>query len=371
MYDKLFCQDMSENKIRVAITNGDVNGIGCEVIIKALSDSRMSELCTPIIYGSSKAFAEYRKAVRGGENFNFNIIGSAREARRGKVNLINCVDDNLKIEPGQQTAEAGMAAVAALRRAVEDIKAGLADVLVTAPINKENVQSPDFPYTGHTEFLGAEFGGQPIMIMASELMRVGLVTIHLPVSKVSGNITKEKVVERLGQLRKSLISDFSIVEPRIAVMALNPHAGDGGMLGTEEKEIIKPAIEEALGRKILAFGPVAADGLFASGGYRNYDGILAMYHDQGLAPFKALSPDGVNVTGALSVVRTSPDHGVAYDIAGHGVADESSMRQAIYMALDIFRSRARYAEMTANPLRRYEREKGADVSVKDLIQNEE
>ncbi len=360
---------MSDAKIRVAITQGDINGIGPEVIIKTLIDNRMSELCIPIVYGSPKAFAEYRKAVAGAENFNFTIISSAREARRGRINLINCGD--VQPEPGKQTAEAGAAAVEALKRAVADIKAGAVDAMVTAPINKENVQGEAFNFTGHTEFLAAEFGGEPLMIMASELMRVGLVTIHMPVSQVSAQITKAKIVERLGQLRRSLIEDFGVVEPRIAVMALNPHAGDGGMLGTEEKEIIAPAIAEAIDKKILAFGPMAADGLFASGGYRRYDAILAMYHDQGLAPFKALSPEGVNVTASLKVVRTSPDHGVAYDIAGHGIADPSSMRSALYMALDIHRARARWAEMSRNPLKRFERERGADVSVKDLPQADE
>ncbi|MDR2885352.1 MAG: 4-hydroxythreonine-4-phosphate dehydrogenase PdxA [Rikenellaceae bacterium] len=361
---------MSDQKIRVAITHGDVNGIGCEIIIKTLMDSRMSELCTPIVYGSSKAMAEYRKAVEGAENFNFSIISSARDARPRRVNLINCADENLKLEPGRQTPEAGAAAVAALKRAVADIKAGLADVLVTAPINKENVQGEDFNFTGHTEFLAAEFGGEPLMIMAAEGLRVGLVTIHMPVSQVSSHVTKAKVTERLGQLRRSLIEDFGVVEPRIAVMALNPHAGDGGMLGTEEKEIIRPAIDDAAKNKVLAFGPMAADGLFASGAYRCYDAVLAMYHDQGLAPFKALCPDGVNVTASLKVVRTSPDHGTAYDIAGHGIADPSSMRNAIYMALDIHRARERWAEMSRNPLKRYERERGADVSVKDLPQTD-
>ncbi len=362
---------MGDQKIRVAITHGDFNGIGYEVIIKSLSDSRMSEICTPIIYGSGKFLAEYKKTVQGAENFGFSIISSAREARSKRINLVNCVDDAAILEPGKQTRAAGEAAVSALRRAVEDLKAGLVDVLVTAPINKENVQGEGFSFTGHTEFLAAEFGGEALMVMASDVLKVGLVTIHLPVAKVSDSVTKAKIVERLGQLRASLVQDFGVVEPRIAVMSLNPHGGDGGMLGTEEQEIIRPAIAEAVSRKILAFGPMAADGLFAGGGYTKYDAVLAMYHDQGLAPFKALSPDGVNVTASLPVVRTSPDHGVAYDIAGHGMADPASMRNAIYMAIDIFRNRARWAEMTANPLKRYERERGADVSVKDLPQTEE
>lgn len=362
---------MSEQKIKVGITHGDINGIGYEVIIKCLMDSRMCELCVPIVYGSSKAASEYKSMIKGAENFNFNVISSPKEARYKRANLINCAGENVKVEPGVSSSAAGKAAVEALRVAVADLKAGMIDVLVTAPINKENVQSADFSFTGHTEFLAAEFAGEPLMMMCSELLKVGLVTIHLPVSQISSSISKDKIVERLVQLRRSLIADFSIVEPRIAVMSLNPHAGDGGLLGTEEKEIITPAIIEAIGRKVLAFGPYPADGLFASGGYKKFDAVLAMYHDQGLAPFKALTPQGVNFSASLSVVRTSPDHGVAYDIAGQGVADESSMREAIYLAIDVYRSRLNYAEITRNPLRKYERERGADVSVKDLPQAEE
>lgn len=362
---------MSEQKIRVGITHGDINGVGYEIIIKTLMDSRMCELCVPVVYGSMKAANEYKSRIKGAENFSFNIISSAKEARYKRANLINCVDEQIKIEPGVSTPEAGAAAVMALRAAVADLKSGAIDVLVTAPINKENVQSVDFSFTGHTEFLSSEFNAKPLMMMCSELLKVGLVTIHLPVSQISSSITKEKIIESLTQLRKSLIADFSIVEPRIAVLALNPHAGDGGLLGTEEKEIISPAITEAAGSKILAFGPYPADGLFASGGYRKFDAVLAMYHDQGLAPFKALTPQGVNFSASLPIVRTSPDHGVAYDIAGKGIADERSMREAIYLAIDIYRSRKIYTTITANPLRKYERERGADVSVKDLPQADE
>ncbi len=361
---------MEVQNIKVGITCGDPNGVGPEVIIKSLADSRMWEMFTPVVYGSAKILNHYKGTIEEAGDFAYTAVANAREARGKRVNLVNCVDEGLKIEPGVSTPEAGKAAVAALRAAAADLKAGVIDVLVTAPINKENVQGEEFRFTGHTEFLAAEFEGEPLMILCSELLRVGLVTIHLPVAEVSKNITQARIVERLGQLRRSLIADFGVVEPRIAVLSLNPHAGDGGLLGREEQEVIRPAIQEAAAAKTLAFGPFASDGLFASGNFRKYDAILAMYHDQGLTPFKALTPQGVNFTAALSVVRTSPDHGVGYDIAGQDKADASSMREAIYAALDIFRNRQNYKEMTRNPLKRYERDRGADVSVKDLPGNE-
>lgn len=361
---------MSE-KIKVGITHGDINGVGYEVIIKSLVDNRICELCTPIVYGSSRIASDYKANIPGAESFSFNIISSAKEARTKRANLINCVDENLKAEPGVSTKKAGKAAVDALQAAVKDLKAGNIDVLVTAPISKENVQSEDFNFTGHTEFLADALEGEPIMIMCSEILKVGLVTIHTPITKIIDGITQEKIVERLGQLHKTLITDYSIAKPKIAVMALNPHAGDGGMLGTEENEIITPAIQTAIKNKILAFGPFPADGFFAAASYKKYDAILAMYHDQGLAPFKALSPEGVNFSASLPFIRTSPDHGVAYDIAGKGVADPQSMREAIYAAIDIYRSRENYKKISSNPLRKYERDRGADVSVKDLPQTEE
>ncbi len=357
---------MGDNKmIRVGITQGDINGIGPEVIIKALADSRMCELFVPVIYGSSKVFAYYKRSLADGETFSFQIVDDARDARPRRINLVDTEGD-VRIEAGTSTAEGGAEAVKALRMAADDLAEGIIDVVVTAPINKENVQAAGFGFTGHTEFFADRFGGEPLMVMCSNLMKVGLVTIHVPVSAVSGMITKERVEERIGQLRRMLKEDFAVVEPRIAVLGLNPHAGDGGVIGVEDTEIIKPAIQDASDGGTLAFGPFAADGFFASGNYRKYDAVLAMYHDQGLAPFKTLCPAGVNFTASLPVVRTSPDHGVAYDIAGKGVADCSSMREAIYLAIDVYRNRQCFAEITANPLRRYERERGADVSVKDL-----
>ncbi len=360
---------MSEHKLRIGITQGDPDGIGWEVILKALADPRMAEICTPVVYGSAKAAAYYQNTLAEFEPVPFNTVATAREARRGKFNLVVCGD--MEPQAGVSSPEAGRAAVEALRKAAQELKEGLLDAVVTAPINKENVQSDNFRCTGHTEFFASEFSGESMMIMCSERLRVGLVTKHIPVSEISRNITREKIVKDLHTLRKSLIEDFGVVEPRIAVLALNPHAGDGGLLGREEQEIIKPAIVEAFGKGVLAFGPFAADGLFAGGGYTKYDGILAMYHDQGLAPFKTISPDGVNFTAGLSKVRTSPDHGTAYDIAGKDKADAQSMRNAIYAAIDIVANRLTWKEMSANPLQRAEREKGGrDISVKDLPQTE-
>lgn len=361
---------MPENKFKIGITQGDTNGIGWEIILKALADPRMTELFTPVVYGSPKAAAYYRNTVAEIEAFSFNPVASAAEARRGKANLVAC-GETADIAPGKPTPEAGRAAVEALCAAMRDLKAGHLDALVTAPFDKETVQADDFRYTGHTEYLAAELEGEAMMILCSDVLRVGLVTKHIPVSEIARNITKERIVRDLDTLRRALIEDFGIVEPRIAVMALNPHAGDGGLLGREEQEIIRPAVVEAFNQGVLAFGPFAADGLFAGGGYAKYDGILAMYHDQGLAPFKTLSPDGVNFTAGLSKVRTSPDHGTAYDIAGQDKADPQSMRSAIYAAIDIVEHRRAWAEWSRNPLQRAEREKGGrDVSVKDLPQTE-
>ena len=361
---------MPENKFKIGITQGDTNGIGWEIILKALADPRMTELFTPVVYGSPKAAAYYRNTVAEIEAFSFNPVASAAEARRGKANLVAC-GETADIAPGKPTPEAGRAAVEALCAAMRDLKAGHLDALVTAPFDKETVQADDFRYTGHTEYLAAELEGEAMMILCSDVLRVGLVTKHIPVSEIARNITKERIVRDLDTLRRALIEDFGIVEPRIAVMALNPHAGDGGLLGREEQEIIRPAIVEAFSKGVLAFGPFAADGLFAGGGYAKYDGILAMYHDQGLAPFKSLSPDGVNFTAGLSAVRTSPDHGTAFDIAGKDKADPQSMRNAIYAALDIAEHRRAWAEWTRNPLQRAERDRGGrDVSVRDLPQTE-
>ena len=356
---------MSDNRLKIGITQGDANGVGWEIILRTLADQRMTELFTPVVYGSKQAADFYSKLLNEEEgSVQFNVVSSAEESRRGKVNLVEC--GQINPQPGVASAEAGKAAVEALERAMADLKARDIDAMVTAPIMKETAQSETFQFTGHTEFVASHLEGEPMMIMCSDRLRVGLVTIHIPVSEVSQSISKEKILSSLTTLRQSLKADFGIVEPRIAVLSLNPHAGEGGMLGSEEQEIIKPAIEEAFQEGTLAFGPFPADGLFATGAYAKYDAILAMYHDQGLTPFKTLSPDGVNFTAGLSEVRTSPDHGTAYDIAGKGEADPQSMRNAIYAAIDIVRNRRNWAYWNRNPLQRFEREKGRDVSVKDL-----
>lgn len=355
---------MSDHKLKIGITQGDTNGIGWEVILRTFADARITELFTPVIYGSPRAAAACAATLDDEQRVQLCTVASAEEARRGKVSLVKCGD--AEPEFGAPTPEAGRAAVEALDAAVRDLKAGAIDAVVTAPINKETAQGDGFRFTGHTEYFAAQLGGEPMMIMCSDRLRVGLVTIHIPMAEVSASITQEKIVGSLTTLRESLIKDFGIVEPRIAVLALNPHAGEGGMLGHEEQNIIKPAIERAFTDGILAFGPFPADGLFGGGGYAKYDAVLAMYHDQGLTPFKTISPDGVNFTAGLPFVRTSPDHGTAYDIAGKGQADAQSMRNAIYTAMDIVRNRRRYAEYSRNPLQRFERDKGRDVSVKDL-----
>lgn len=359
------------NRLKIGISAGDTNGIGWEIILKIFADNRLTELCTPIIYGQSAAAAYYQKRYQQEiEPVRFNHIDNAERAAYGRVNLIECGEREIRITPGKPSKEGGAAAAAALKRAAQDLREGAIDALVTAPIDKEMIQSADFPYTGHTEFLAKELDGEPLMMMCSELMRVGLATIHLPVAKVAEALSKELIAKRIHQINESLRQDFGIVRPRIAVMALNPHAGDGGLLGEEEQQIIKPAIEECYSEEILAFGPFAADGFFAAGAYKQYDAILAMYHDQGLAPFKTLSPDGVNFTASLAAVRTSPDHGVAYDIAGRGIADPQSMRNAIYDAIDIVRRRDAWTEWNENPLQHFEREKGRDISVKELPDTE-
>lgn len=363
---------MGDNKIRVAITHGDINGIGYETIIKTFMDQRMLEICTPVVYGSSKVAAFYKKTVPGAEALSFNQIKSVSDIAYRKVNIINCVDDNIHVEAGVSSHMAGQAASASLHAAVRDLKEGKVDVIVTSPINKANIQADDFMFTGHTEFLDANFHDtEPLMLMVSDTLRVGLVTIHVPLSQVAGIVSTELILKKLRALKRSLVRDFGIRQPKIAVLSLNPHAGDEGLLGTEEKEVIAPAIVSSMDEDILAFGPFAADGFFGSGNYRNYDAVLAMYHDQGLTPFKALAGEtGVNFTAGLTVVRTSPAHGVAYDIAGKNMADESSFRAAVYLAIDVYNNRTMYEELIANPLKHYAVESGRDVSAKDLASDE-
>ncbi|HHU57494.1 MAG TPA: 4-hydroxythreonine-4-phosphate dehydrogenase PdxA [Bacteroidales bacterium] len=341
---------MSEQKIKVGITQGDINGIGYEVIFKALSDPRMLEICTPVVYGSSKVAAYHRKALNL-PPLSMNNVRDGGEAHSKRVNLVNCTDDNARVELGKATEVGGQAALQSLEKAVEDLKNGAIDVLVTAPINKKVIQSAEFAFPGHTEYLASVFDGTPLMLMVSDLLRVGVVTGHIPVKEVSAAISKELILEKLKILNATLKNDFTIRRPRIAVLGLNPHAGDDGLLGKEEQELIQPAITEAKKNGLLVFGPFPADGFFGTDGFKKYDAILAMYHDQGLAPFKALSfSTGVNFTAGLPVVRTSPDHGTAYEIAGQDQADPQSLLSAIYTAIDVYNSRKMNAELQAHPL---------------------
>jgi len=342
---------MDEHRIRVGITQGDINGIGYEVIIKALTDPRILEICTPIVYGSPKVMAYHRKALNI-PNFSLNSVANAKEANPRRANLINCLDDNARVELGKPSGYAGEAAFISLEMAVNDLIEHQIDLLVTAPINKNTIQSKDFSFTGHTEYLQEKLGsGDVLMLMVSEYLKVGVVTTHIPISQVAESITTEAVISKIRLLDHSLRTDFNIGTPRIAVLGLNPHSGDQGLLGSEEEEIIKPAIEIARKENIMALGPYAADGYFGSGLYQKFDAVLAMYHDQGLAPFKALSFDsGVNFSAGLPYVRTSPAHGTAYEIAGLDKASPDSMRQAIYMAVDIYKSRKANRELKKNAL---------------------
>ncbi|MBL4559731.1 MAG: 4-hydroxythreonine-4-phosphate dehydrogenase PdxA [Bacteroidales bacterium] len=343
---------MKNTKIRVGITHGDINGIGYEVIIKTLLDDRMYELCTPIIYGSPKVAAYHRKALNI-EHFSLNNIKEAQEAHPNRTNIINCVDENIKVELGKSTRGAGESSFNALEAAVADLEKGLIDVLVTAPINKKNIQSKDFEFPGHTEYLESKLNsGKSLMLLISDKLRVGVVAGHVPISKVPEIVSKENIISKLNILNTSLQKDFGIRKPRIAVLSLNPHAGDEGLIGTEEIDVIIPALEEVREKGIIALGPYPADGFFGSSDYTKFDAILAMYHDQGLAPFKALAFDsGVNFTAGLSKVRTSPAHGTAYSIAGTNVASEKSFQQALYMAIDVFRKRENFEEISKNPMK--------------------
>lgn len=364
---------MENRKIRVGITHGDINGVGYEIILKTFSDPTMLELCTPVIYGSPKVAAYHRKAME--IPTNFSIVNTAEDAQDGRVNVVNCIEEELKVELSKPTPEAGKAALIALEKALADYRDGLFDVLVTAPINKHTIQSDTFHFPGHTEYIEERVGdGQKaLMILLKGDFRVALVTGHVPVRDIPGMLTKELIMEKMEIFHQSLKKDFGIDNPRIAVFSLNPHAGDHGLLGTEEEEIIIPAMKEMIAKGVQCFGPYPADGFMGSGNYTHFDGILAMYHDQGLAPFKALAMDeGVNFTAGLPIVRTSPAHGTAYDIAGKGVASEDSFRQAVYVAMDVFRNRAWEKEISARPLRKqyYEKRDDSDKLKLDSIEEE-
>lgn len=342
---------MNKQKIRIGIPHGDINGISYEILIKTFMDTSIMDLMTPVIYGSARASAYHRK-ILGIQNFSFNQILSADKLNHKRPNLVNCFTEEISIELGIPTAQSGQAAVKALKMALDDIQQEKIDVLVTAPINKHAVHSEEFPFTGHTDFLQEHFKVDDVlMFMVGKDIRVGLVTEHIPISEVATTISEELILKKLNLMNESLKNDFSIRKPRIAVLGLNPHAGDHGVIGNEENSIIMPAIKEAYENGILAFGPYVADGFFGSGHYRKFDGILAMYHDQGLIPFKALTfGQGVNFTAGLPIVRTSPDHGTGYDIVGKNLASPESFHAALFLAIDIYRNRKMNEELKKNSL---------------------
>jgi 4-hydroxythreonine-4-phosphate dehydrogenase len=348
---------MKGDKIILGITHGDINSISYEVIMKALADNRLFDICTPVVYGSPKVAAYHRKALDL-ETFTFNTIRTIDEASPRKAHIINCIDDAARVELGKLTQYAGESSLQALECAVKDLGEGKLDVIVTGPINKSNIKSDKFNFNGHTEFFESRFKSDGVlMLMINEIMRIGVVTSHVPLAQVTEYIVRDTILNKLKILNKSLLTDFSIRKPRIAVLGLNPHSGDNGLIGNEEIDQIIPAINAAQEEGILAFGPFPADGFFGAGTYTKYDAVLAMYHDQGLIPFKALTTaGGVNFTAGLPVVRTSPAHGTAFELAGKNEASPDAFRNAIYLACDIFRNRLLYKEISANPLR------AADIS---------
>ncbi len=343
----------NNRKLVVGITQGDGNGIGYEVIIKALADARILESFTPVIYGSSKLFGFYRKTIHNLEQIDTNVISSAADAHQRRVNIVNCLPENVYVEPGQPNPDAAKAAITCLESAVADLKKGDIDVLVTAPFNKKVISSQGFGFTGHTEYLQNAFGVTDVtMFMVSERLKVGVVTGHIPLREVPDSISEEKILSKLRLMDASLRRDFGVDSPKIGVLSLNPHSGDGGLLGDEEERIIAPAVAKAVAEGIDAFGPYSPDGYFGAGLYTRFDATLAMYHDQGLEPFKAIAfEDGVNFTAGLPIVRTSPDHGTAFEMAGRDEADPRSMMSAIFTAIDIYRNREAYDELQAGKMK--------------------
>jgi 4-hydroxythreonine-4-phosphate dehydrogenase len=363
-----------ENKrLKVGITIGDTNGIGVEVILKTISVSEMLELCIPVIYGSSKIINYHRNACNIPLT-QINYTKSAERLKENMPNLVECIDQDIKVELGQPSKQAGTASFLALEAAVRDLKAGHIDVLVTAPISKENIQSDQFKFPGHTEYLesAAGEGAKALMVMCTADLRIALATIHMPLSQVPSALSIDGIREKLRLFNETLKRDFNVSCPRIAVLSLNPHAGENGLLGSEERNIILPAMQQSLDEDgVQCFGPYASDGFFGARHYRRFDGVLAMYHDQGLTPFKSIAMDeGVNFTAGLPVVRTSPDHGTGYDIVGQGIANESSLRHAIYTAIDVCRNRSRYDEAHRNPLPKLFQDRGRDNVKLDLTKED-
>jgi 4-hydroxythreonine-4-phosphate dehydrogenase len=344
---------MSPTKPIIGISCGDLNGIGIELIIKTFSDNRILEHCTPVIFASNKAINFYRKSVPD-INFNYQSAKELNRINAKQVNLFNCWEEEVAINPGQLSDEGGKYAVLSLQSAVAALKQKQIDGLVTAPVHKKNIQSAEFSFTGHTPYLKNIFGVNDVaMMLCAGNFRVALLTEHIPVAEITQNITKEKIISKLNIIHQSLQKDFGIDKPRIAVLGLNPHAGDEGLIGNEEETIIKPAIKEAKNNNMLVVGPYSADAFFARRSYERFDVVLAMYHDQGLIPFKSLAiSDGINYTAGLPAVRTSPDHGVAFDIAGKDKADPSSFIAAIFECIDIINRRSEYEENRKNPLRK-------------------
>lgn len=346
----------------IAITTGDTNGIGYEVIIKSLLWGYTFEIMRPVIYGNAVvAKHHFQTLSEEYRNITWNFIDSPEQAKDGRLNLITCYPDNLPVQFGTPSEDANKAAKASLERACQDLKEGKVQAIVTAPINKEALNG------GHTEWLAKRFEGEQLMMLCSGNLRVALVCNHVAIADIPEQITEERIIAKLNILNKSLKRDFGLEKPRIAVLALNPHAGDQGLLGKEEQEIIVPALDKAKGQGMWVFGPYAADGFFGSERFTQFDAVLAMYHDQGLIPFKTLDMSGVNFTAGLNIVRTSPDHGTGYDIAGKNQADESSMRNALYMAIDVLRQRAEYDELTVNPLPFIERNEGEGKPRREFI----
>ncbi len=340
-----------EKRIRIGITHGDVNGISYEIIIKTLQDQRLMELYTIVVYGSSKVASYHRKALNIND-YNFNLVKKADQAHPRRPNIVNIHDEEIKIDLGKSTSIAGELSLLSLEAAVEDLIKGNIDVVVTAPINKKNIQSAGFPFPGQTEYFARKFNTENwLMLMINNVLRIGVVTGHIPLCQVKETLTVDLILNKIQVMNLTLMRDFGIIKPRIAVLALNPHAGDDGLLGDEEKTVIQPAIDKAYQQNVLAFGPYPADGFFGAGSFKNFDGILAMYHDQGMIPFKLMSfEEGVNYTAGLPVIRTAPAHGTAYDLAGKNEASPEAFRNALYLASDIYMKRLEYDELHANQL---------------------
>ncbi len=340
-----------EGRIKVGITCGDFNGVGIEVIMKTFLDNRMHQVCTPVIYASNKLISQQRKLLNM-TDFQYITVKNSNEIILRKTNVINCWEEEVNVEFGQQTEAAGKYALTSIQHAVNDLKDGKIDVIVTAPINKHNIQSEDFKFNGHTEFFADYFNANDyLMFLVSDDLRVAVVSGHVPFKDVAAGLTQDKIVAKIKSMDRSLKRDFNVRKPKIAVLGLNPHAGDQGLIGSEEKDIIDPAIKKCFAEGMFVYGPYSADGFFGSGSFKKFDAVLAMYHDQGLIPFKALSfTSGVNFTAGLPIVRTSPDHGTAYDIAGKGQAKEDSFREAIYTAINVLENRQMYDEINAKPL---------------------